>query len=135
MRRKSQASDLSSEEIVKDIRRATRKRYSVAPCRHFERRLQCRACLPIGLALRVDHYRVGCAWHAGRQDQDGRNDRQADKASLESLSQCDRGSKDGVDTAHVIAMNNDRPVAHERSSWELRVPEFTKLSAWPEPLP
>ena len=28
MRRKSHASDLSSEELVKDIRRATRKRYS-----------------------------------------------------------------------------------------------------------
>ena len=28
MRRKSHATDLSSEEIVKDIRRATRKRYS-----------------------------------------------------------------------------------------------------------
>ena len=28
MRRKSHATDLSSEEVVKDIRRATRKRYS-----------------------------------------------------------------------------------------------------------
>ena len=28
MRRKSDATDLSSEEVVKDIRRATRKRYS-----------------------------------------------------------------------------------------------------------
>src|SRR5262245_22738838 len=28
MRRKSHAADLSSEEVVKDIRRATRKRYS-----------------------------------------------------------------------------------------------------------
>jgi transposase len=28
MRRKSQTTDLSSEEVVKDIRRATRKRYS-----------------------------------------------------------------------------------------------------------
>ncbi len=74
MRRKSQASDLSSEEIVKDIRRATRKRYSVAPCRHFERRLQCRACLPIGLALRVDHYRVRVCL-ACRQAGPGREER------------------------------------------------------------
>ena len=28
MRRKSHATDLSSDEVVKDIRRATRKRYS-----------------------------------------------------------------------------------------------------------